>query len=389
MSAEPATTDGGDRPSRQPSQQRRAKRYEAIHNWLFVLETAYTILLLVAFLQTGGSDFLADASSALSPNPWIATAIYGVVLIVGMKLLFLPLNFYSGFFLEHQFGLSNEKFLGWAKDEAKSLVLSLVLGVPALDVVYFLLRRTGEWWWIWAGGFFLLFGVVLSALFPVAILPLFYKLKPLENESLRAKLTALAQRIGANVIGVYRMVMSEKTKKANAAFAGLGRTKRIILGDTLLDHFAEDEIEVVMAHEMAHYKHGDISKMIAWGAVTTWLGFWICDFGFVAGLRHFGFNGRADLGALPLLALCLVLFGLIVMPVNNAFSRWREWKADRTALELTDNPDGFIRAMRKLAEQNLADLAPHPAIEFLLHDHPSLSRRIAWAKGLKPAKPLQ
>jgi STE24 endopeptidase len=379
MSAEAVTTDGGRSPPLQQSQS-RAKRYEAIHNGLFVAEIAYTVLLLVAFLQTGASDFLADTSYTLSPNPWIATAIYGVVLVVGMKLLFLPLSVYAGFLLEHQFGLSNRKFVGWAKDEIKSLGLSIILGGLALDVLYFILRRTDQWWWLWAGGFFLLFGVVLSALFPIMILPLFYKLKPLENESLRPKLTALAQRVGTNVLGVYRMAMSEKTKKANAAFAGLGRTKRIILGDTLLDHFAEDEIEVVMAHEMAHYKHGDISKMIAWGATTTCIGFWVCDFGFVAGLKHFGFNGRADLAAFPLLALCLVLFGLFVMPANNAFSRSREWKADATALDLTKNPDGFIRAMRKLAEQNLADLAPHPVVEFLLHDHPSLARRIAWAE---------
>jgi STE24 endopeptidase len=209
---------------------------------------------------------------------------------------------------------------------------------------------------------------------------MFYKLQPLENESLKQRLVALAQRVGAKVLGVYRMGMSEKTKKANAAFAGLGATKRIILGDTLLDGFAEDEIEVVMAHEMAHYKHGDVSKMIAWSTATTAVGFWICDLGFRVGLHRLGFNDRADLGAFPLLAICLFGFGLVVMPVNNAFSRWREWKADATALELTRNRDGFIRAMRKLADQNLADLAPHPAIEFLMHDHPSLARRIRWAE---------
>jgi STE24 endopeptidase len=231
-----------------------------------------------------------------------------------------------------------------------------------------------------AGFFFLLFGVVMSVLSPVLILPLFYKLKPLENESLRQRLTALAQRVGAKVLGVYRMAMSEKTKKANAAFAGLGATKRIILGDTLLDQFAEDEIEVVMAHEMAHYKHGDVSKLIAWGTMTTFVGLKIADTVLRWALPKFGFTEISDLGAFPLLALSLFGFGLLVMPLNNAFSRWREWKADRTALELTRNPDGFIRAMRKLAEQNLADLSPHPCIEFLLHDHPALARRIARAE---------
>lgn len=362
------------------TQQQRAKRYEAIHNILFVVETVYTVALLVAFLLTSASEMLADALRELAPNPWISTALYAVVVTVAVKVFFLPLNYYGGFYLEHKFELSNEKFGGWVLDEIKSLGLNLLLGALVIDVVYFLLRRAGQWWWVGTGTFFLLFGVVLSALFPVLILPLFYKLQPLENDSLTQKLVALAQRVNASVLGVYRMAMSEKTKKANAAFAGLGRTKRIILGDTLLDQFSEDEIEVVMAHEMAHYKHRDIWRMIAWGAVTTFVGLWIANWGLRIALPRFGFNDISDLGAFPLFALFMFGFGLVVMPLNNAFSRWREWEADRVALELTEKREAFIGAMRKLADQNLADLAPHPLIEFLLHDHPSLARRIAWAE---------
>ena len=361
-------------------QQQRAKRYEAIHNVLFVVETVYTILLLMVFLCWEGSDMLASAVRSISSNPWINVAIYGAVVVIATKCFFLPLNYFSDYHLEHRYGLSNESFGAWVLDELKSLGLNLLLSVAILDVLYFVLRHAGGWWWVVAGLFFLLFGVVMSALFPVLILPLFYKLQPLENDALREKLTALAQRVGAKVLGVYRMGMSEKTKKANAAFAGLGSTKRIILGDTLLDKFSEDEIEVVMAHEMAHYKHGDITKMIAWGTVTTFLGLKVADLGLHWGMARFGFEHVWDIGAFPLLALCLFIFGLVAMPLNNAFSRSREWKADATALELTANRDAFIRAMRKLADQNLADLSPHPVIEFLLHDHPSLARRIAWAE---------
>lgn len=360
--------------------QERAKRYEAIHNILFVVETVYTLVLLLAFLWTMFSCSLTDAVRSISANPWIYTALYGAVVVLATKLFFLPLNWFEGYYLEHKYGLSNESFRGWVLDELKSLALNLLLGVLVLDVIYFLLRRAGPAWWVWAGTFMLGFGVILSALFPVLLLPLFYKLHPMENESLRQRLVALAQKVGASVLGVYRMDMSEKTKKANAAFAGLGATKRIILGDTLLNSFSEDEIEVVMAHEMAHYKHGDIWKMIAWGAVTTFIGLALADQGLRWGMGYFGFKDVSDLGAFPLLALCLFAFGLISMPVNNAFSRWRERKADHTALELTGNPDGFIRAMRKLGEQNLADLEPHPVVEFLLHDHPSLQSRITLAQ---------
>ena len=361
-----------------------AKRYEAIHNILFVVETALTLFLLIGFLRTGASAWLAQAVQAQVANPWLHVALFAGILVVGMKVVFLPLNWLGDYYLEHRYHLSNETPAGWVGDELKSLGLSLGLGVAVIDVIYCLLRRAGPDWWIWAGLFMLVFGIVLSALFPVVILPLFYKLEPLENEVLRHRLVGLADRVGARVVGVYRLALSAKTKKANAAFAGLGATKRILLGDTLLNNFTEDEIEVVMAHEMAHYKHGDLWKMIGWSAGTTWVGLGLADCALRHGLKHFGFTNVSDLGAFPLLALGLFGFGLVVMPANHAFSRWRERKADQTALDLTRNPAGFASAMRKLAEQNLADVAPHPVIEFLLHDHPALSRRIALAEQWSP-----
>ena len=147
----------------EPSQQQRAKRYETTHNLLFVVETVYTILLLIAFLYWGGSDSLADAVQSISPNPWIHIAIYGAVVIVATKLLFLPLNYFGDYHLEHKFGLSNESLGAWAFDEVKSLGLNLLLSVALLDVLYFVLRRAGDWWWIGAGLCFLIFGVAMSA----------------------------------------------------------------------------------------------------------------------------------------------------------------------------------------------------------------------------------
>ena len=188
--------------------QQRARRYENTHNVLFVVETFYTAALLVVFLVSGASQRLAG----LAQNAWLATTLYAAAGVVGMKLAFLPLNWFGGYYLEHRYELSNQSFGAWLWDELKSLGVNLALGVVVLDVMYFLLRLTGQWWWAAVGGFFLLFGVVLSALFPVLILPIFYKLKPLENESLAKKLSDLAQRVGAKVLGVYRMAMCAKTK---------------------------------------------------------------------------------------------------------------------------------------------------------------------------------
>lgn len=359
-----------------PPRQRRARQYESVHHILFVVELFYAAGWLLWLLHSGTSQRLAR----LAQDPWLATTGYAVVLIVGMKLAWLPLNWFSGYYLEHRYQLSNQTLRAWAWDEAKSLALALLLGTGALNAIYFLLRHLESLWWLAAGGFFLLFGIGLSVVFPVWILPLFYKLEPLNNESLTTRLSELARRVGVKLLGVYRMAMSEKTRKANAALAGLGMTKRIILGDTLLNQFSEDEIEVVMAHELAHHRHGDLWRMLAWSAGTIFGGLWVADAVLRRALPRLGFERLSDLAAFPLLALCLLGFGLLVMPLSNAFSRWRERLADGTALELTRNPDAFIRAMRRLAEQNLADAEPPCLIEWLLHDHPSLSRRIRMAE---------
>ena len=159
-------------------QQARAKRYEAIHNVLFLVEICLMVALLLAFLLSGVSRWLADWTRGVAANPWLHVALYSAGVVVAAKLLFLPLGFYGGFHLEHRFGLSNESFGGWLLDETKSLGLSLFFGILVLDVVYFLLRQAGAWWWVGGGVFFLLFGVVLSAVFPVLILPWFYKSLP-------------------------------------------------------------------------------------------------------------------------------------------------------------------------------------------------------------------
>lgn len=362
------------------SVQRTAKQYERLHNVLFLVEALYVALLLVLLLTSGVSRRLAR----LAENPWLATTGYAVVVVVGMKLAFWPLAWFSGYYIEHHYRLSTQRLASWVKDEVKSLSLAVLLGVVILNGIYFLLRVLEEWWWVGTGAFLVLFGVALSALFPVLILPMFYRMQPLENEELTRRLCELARRAGANVLGVYRVAMSEKTRKANAALAGVGKTKRILLGDTLIHQFEHDEIEVVLAHELAHHRHGDLWWIIAVNALTTFVGLWVADRLLRWLLPRFGFEHVSDLAAFPLLALCLYGFGLVVMPLNNAFSRWRERLADAAALELTRNPAGFIRAMRRLAEQNLADPLPHPAIEFLLHDHPSLSRRIQMAEQWQP-----
>lgn len=369
------------------SKQQKARAYEKIRNLLFLFNLVVTVALLVASFSVGKegglSGWFARWIETWSPNVAVTVAVYTLGGLLAGTLIFLPVRFYSGFILEHRYELSTETVAGWTKDLLKSFAIDLVVAVLMLEVVYALIRGAGAFWWVWAAGAWILFAVVMSQLFPVLILPLFYQLKPVENQELVARLVSLAEKVKAKVLGVFVMDMSRKTKKANAMLAGLGKTKRIILGDTLLSQYTPEEIEVILAHELGHFYYRHLWKRLASGALLGFLGLYLVHLVLSFFVDWIGFRGLSDVANCPLLLLTLTLFFLVVMPLENMFSRYHERESDRFALNQTGNPSSFISSMKKLAEQNLANLEPNPVIEFLLHDHPSIGKRIRMAEELQ------
>jgi STE24 endopeptidase len=321
----------------------------------------------------------------ITVNPWLSVPLFALVLGGIYYIIDLPLSYYSGFVLPHRFSMSNKKLRGWIMDEIKGLAVSGVIGLIVLEVIYWVLRRFPDTWWLWAAGFMLLFTVILANLAPVVLMPLFYKFIPLgdEHADLAERLKGLAERAGARVRGVFKFDMSTRTKAANAALTGLGNSRRIILGDTLLSEFTPDEIETVMAHELGHHVHKDIPVSIVLESITTLLGLYLASLALSWGAGYFGFNGPADPAAMPLFAVVIALFGLITMPLTNAYSRWREKRADAYALEATGHGKEYASALTRLANQNLAETDPEPWVEFLLYSHPALGKRIAMAENYK------
>jgi STE24 endopeptidase len=243
-----------------------------------------------------------------------------------------------------------------------------------------LLRTTG-WWWLIAAVVFFVVGIALTALFPVLIVPLFYRLTRLADAALEGRLLALAARAGVAVIGVWVVDQSRKSRTANAAVVGLGRTRRIILFDTLASAFGIDEIEAVLAHELGHHVHGDVRRGLLVQGALTLATFGLTDVLLRAGVPLWGLQGPADPAGLPWLALTLMVLGAVRLPLANGFSRWIERQADDFALALTRNPVAFIGAMERLGTLNLAERRPHRLKEILLYSHPALDRRIARARG--------
>ncbi|MCC7359132.1 MAG: M48 family metallopeptidase [Anaerolineales bacterium] len=361
--------------------QAQAREYARLRRRLFFVDLAVTALILTAWLGLGWAGALKAALLGWISNEWLLVAAYGVIFYLSIQVFELPLGYYTGFVLPHRYGQSNQTLGGWLRDLALETMLSAALGLTLLEALYWLLRATGDAWWLWAGAGFAALTVGLSFVAPTLIMPLFNKYVPLgpEHATLVGRLQHLAERAGTRVSGVYRFDMSRRTKAANAALTGLGGTRRIILGDTLLNEFTVDEVETVIAHELGHHVHRDISVGIVVGAIVNLGGFGLAALIMRAGTKALGLAGPADIAALPLLVLALGAFGLVTMPVSNAYSRWREVRADTYALESTRKPHAFADAMSRLANQNLAEADPEPWVVILLHSHPPVRQRVAHA----------
>ncbi len=359
-----------------------SRRYNRIKRWLGIGDFALGFALLVVLLATGWTGWLRDlAERAASQNYVFAVFFYVLMLMLISKVLGSPLDYY-GFRLEHRYNLSNQRFRSWLWDECKSFLIGLVMALIVVELVYMLMRQTPQHWWVVAWVVFLGLFVLVAQLAPVVLFPIFYKFEPLENEELKRRLIVLSEHAGTRVRGVYKWHLSEKSKKANAALTGLGATRRIILADTLLDHYSDDEIEAVLAHELGHHVHRHILKSIFVQAGITLLGFWLANevLRYAVERRHL-FETMHDFANLPLLILVSTVLSFLLMPALNAYSRFNERQADRYCFQSVASVEPFISSMNKLAEQNLAERTPSRWVEWLFHSHPAISKRVASAEA--------
>jgi len=367
----------------------KASRYHRLRRGASLAGTALSGLLLLGLLVSGGSAALRDIASSLSGGSFTLTVVVYVVLLgLLSEAVGLPLAFYTGVTLERRYDLSTQKARAWWLDHLKAGLIALMFGAGAAVFVWHLLRwRPADWWLIAACAFSVLM-IVLAQLAPVVLLPIFYDFKPLDRPALRDRLVALAERAGAKVLGVFEWRLSDRTRKSNAALTGLGRTRRILLSDTLLADHSDDEIEVILAHELAHHVHRDMWTGIAVETALMTFSFFLADLVLSAGVGRFGMTGKGDVAALPLLALAGGAASIALSPLANALSRAHERRADRYALEMTRNVAAFVTAMKRLGARNLAEEHPSRFVELLFYTHPPLTARIEaaqrWAQARTP-----
>ena len=356
----------------------REKEYNKIKVRISIADIFIDITLLAVLAFSGISVFIAEGAS-FAGNEYLNFILFIFFIGIIFSITGFPLSFYSSYILEHRFGLSNQTLAKWFLERAKSSFVGAVIGIPVAITFYFLLKSSGQLWWFYFSLFIFFVSVFLAKIAPVVIFPLFYKFKELDNAELKNRLEGILKNVNIDIKGIYSFNMSKDTKKANAGFTGLGKSKRIILSDTLLENFSEDEIAVVFAHEAGHYRHRHIVKNIILSTIIIFATFFICGSLYSVTIENMGYEKIFELAALPVLVFYLTVFSFFMMPLTNYISRKYEFEADRYALELTGDMASFVSTMEKLAAQNLADREPHPFIEFIFYSHPSIKRRIAAA----------
>lgn len=365
----------------------RARQYSRLKDRLALISISVSFLTTALFLFGGGARRMNQLmlpenrvslarrlsyTAALSALGWVAS---------------LPLWFFSGHIIERRYGLSNQNTAGWMRDAIKAKSISTPFELAVIEGVYVTIRRWPRHWWLLCSAAAIPLTAALAQLFPVLIAPRFNRYEPLRDRDLAERVQRLAADGGIRVAEVLQMDMSRRTSKANAFFAGIGKTKRIVLSDTLLEQFTPEQIEGIVAHEIAHQVHGDIWRFIGLSGAFTIVTTLFVDRTARQLLEALpavaGTNRLAHPRSLPVLAFATALVSIVLTPIQLAYSRNVERSADRFAMRLTDNPRAYANALRQLAISNLADPNPPAPIVLLLHSHPPLAERIEVAENME------
>jgi STE24 endopeptidase len=369
----------------------RASRYHRLRRRTVLASTAVAGVWLFLLLYSGAAGDLGRWVGAQVPSLQpavrrvLSIAVFVAIVGLGYEIVILPFSLYRSFVLERRYGLSSEPLSAWLSDHVKAAAIGLATTIGAAAVIALSMYLTRVWWWALSAAMFAIVGLLIARLAPVVVMPLFYRFRPLERDLLRERLLTLSERAGVAVLGAFEWGLGAKTTRANAALVGLGRTRRILVSDTLLNDFTDDEIEVILAHEIAHHVHRDIWSALAVESAILLLSLLGADLVVGRWSHVFSIVSPTELAALPMIALTVGGVSFLLTPLGHAWSRYHERRADRFALTLTDRPAAFISAMRRLGARNLAEERPSAAAFWLFHSHPTIEERIEAAKRFEAA----
>ena len=350
-----------------------------------LLELAFGTAVLLGWTLLGGLDALNQALAGTRLADWGPLA-QQLALVAGFGLisgaLDLPFTLYSTFRIEERFGFNKMSFKLWLADLLKSTLVGIVIGLPIVALILWLMGSAGSLWWLWAWAVWMGFNLLILVLYPTVIAPMFNKFKPLEDESLKARVTALMQRCGFAAKGLFVMDGSKRSAHANAYFTGFGAAKRVVFYDTLLKQLSPAEVDAVLAHELGHFKHKHIIQRIVMLFAMSLAGFALIGYLSQQVWFYTGLGVRPNLGApndalaLLLFMLAVPLFSFFISPLFAQLSRKHEFEADAYAAKQTDGRD-LSSALLKLYQDNASTLTPDPVFVKFYYSHPPASERLA------------
>lgn len=363
--------------------QQQAKAYAQERRRLLGGQLILGAAYLLVWIATGLSFTVRNLVASVASDSLALVAGFFLIFWLAHTILSFPFSLISGWSLPQRYGLSTQTLPQWWGDWLKGEGVTFAFGLLAVEVLFALLRGFPGIWWLAASAVYVVVVVIVAHLGPIFLLPLFFKLKPLPPSELTERLHELARHAGTRIQGIYCLDLSSKTTAANAMLTGLGRTRRVIIGDTLLDCYTPQEIEVVFAHELGHDVHRDIGRGIAEQAIVTLITLYLASLVLGFGAPRLGYPSIADVAVLPFLALVLGVLGMLASPLLNLLSRRAESAADCYALETTHEAGAFANTMIRLANQNLAVFNPPHWVEIFFYDHPPIAERVAMAKNFE------
>ncbi|HEX9780041.1 MAG TPA: M48 family metalloprotease [bacterium] len=366
-------------PQDPPEDAGAGRRYARVQYRLFWVELATGLAYCLALQASGASEALARWWEARMPHPALSLAGWLLVAGAGYALCLLPSTVIAGYVVPKRFGLLRLSLPAWIHRALKRAAFSWGIAFVMIEGFYAIVRTAGSAWPAMAATGWLSVSVLMLWAFPALILPRFYPTTPVREPEVLERLLGLCRRIGVPVVGVSRFALGVETRKANAMLAGLGRTRRVYVSDTLLEGFPLDEVEAVLAHEMGHHRLRHIPKFLALAAAGTGAGVALTALVAPWGVSRFGLRGLADPAGAPALALWMSALWLLMRPAQLAFSRRCEWQADRFALRHAA-PAAFTSALERLGGLNLADPSPPAWARWLLYSHPPIRERISAAR---------
>lgn len=362
-----------------PGTYKKTINYNLDYGKFYFLEISVSFLIIIYFVFLGGFAQIDSLARSFAPQGnYLSALIFGAIVFLIKTLVNLPFDLYHTFVIEERYGFNRTTAKIYLSDFIKSLTLTTLIGIPLYLGIIWFMNKAGNYWWIWCWCFIEAIQILLLIIYPIWIAPLFNKFTPIQDGELKDEIISLSKKVNFPFQGIFIMDGSKRSRHSNAYFTGLGKKKRIVLFDTLIQQMKVPQILAVLAHEFGHYKLHHLKKIFVLNSLLSLTGLYLLSHLFRLNIfyRGFGFTHPSNYAALVIFSVCISALSFLFIPFFSVLSRTFEYQADAFAVKNLKNPKSLSEAIVVLAKENLMNLNPHPWYSFFHYTHPSPVERV-------------